>query len=182
MSLIILFTVSGAVMLLAAQAMQHYLPRRHGEIRPTPLWVVFGSGLFAFFGVSSLVFAFSANTPASLFSLALSVGGAAMIAFFFHRRILFKRKALYQVRAGRVDLAVPYSCAWQCQLGENIEREGLIIEGVGARKWAIPGATSRQALSEALWCLSNAGVRLPDETALMQRLGISFAMIRQSAR
>ncbi|MEL7232351.1 MAG: hypothetical protein AAGJ85_07565 [Pseudomonadota bacterium] len=156
-------------------------PRRHGEIRPSSAWLIAGVGTLIFFSLLAISF-YSANEPALLaIALMFMTGGALMIGYYFHRRLMFRKRALYEVKAGRVADAVPYICAWQCQLGQDIEREGIIIQGVGARRWAIPGTTSRTAMSEALWCLKDAGVRLPEEDALKQRFGITPEMIEQAA-
>lgn len=182
MSLTTLIVLTLAAMFGARKANQRFWPRQHGEIRPSSAWLIVGVGLMTFFGTFALVYMTQPISVLPLFGIAMALGGAAMIGFFFHRRILFRRRAMYQVRAGRVVGGIPYECAWQCQLGDNIERDGIIIQGVGARTWSIPGATSRQALSEALWCLKDAGVRLPDEKDLVSRFGITQAMIESSAR
>lgn len=169
-------------MLLSAHVERRLFKRRHGEIRPSVLWLVIGVGVFVFMATMAVCCA-SMGSPVltGLFTLFAGIG-AGMVGYYYHRRIQFRRRAVYDIRAGQVRSAVPYSCAWQCQLGENIEREGIIIQGVGARTWAIPGATSREALSEALWCLREAGVKLPDSDALVKRFGITQAMIEQSGR
>ena len=179
MPLLILFALTGLCMLIAAEASKRFWQRRHGEIRPSILWLIFGVGIFAF--TAPLVWV-SSSLGLTLLMSALGLSGLGMIGFYFHRRILFRRRGLYDVRAGRVRNAVPYACAWQCQLGDNLEKEGIIIQGVGARRWPIPGATSKTALSEALWCLQEAGVRLPQAEALQQRFGITPDMVAAAAR
>ncbi|MEM7494006.1 MAG: hypothetical protein AAF296_11530 [Pseudomonadota bacterium] len=156
-------------------------PRRHGEIRPSIAWLIAGSGTLVFFTLLAGSFFMASEIALLVIAIMFAGGGIVMIGFYFHRRLIFRRRALYDVKAGRVATAVPYICAWQCQLGRDIEREGIIIQGVGARRWAIPGATSREALSEALWCLKDAGVRLPEEHALKQRFGITLNMIDRAA-
>ncbi|MEM9842366.1 MAG: hypothetical protein AAF767_06940 [Pseudomonadota bacterium] len=182
MSLLGLTAISLIGMWSVYELNQRFGRRQHGEVRPSTAWLVIGVGVAEFFGG----FTFSSVTVSlpilMIFTGAMAAGGLAMVGYYFHRRIIFRRKALYDVRRGRVTNGVPYACAWQCQLGENIERDGLIIQGVGARTWSVPGATSRRALSEALWCLKNAGVKLPDEDVLAQRLGITRSMIDAAAR
>ena len=182
MSMVILIAATLAGMLAAHQLNQHFWPRRHGEVRPSSAWFIMGTGITIFFGTFGLCCVGAAIPFLSLFLLTIAGGGIAMTGFYFHKRIMFRRRALYQVKRGRVITGVPYVCAWQCQLGENLERDGIIIQGVGARTWSIPGATSRQALSEALWCLKDAGVKLPESDALAQRFGITPSMIEQAAR
>lgn len=182
MSLVTLIAFTSAAMFAAYEINQKLWRRKHGEIRPSSAWLVVGVGIVAFFGGLALSSMGQSISAIPAFGVAMSVTGIAMVGFYFHRRILFRKRALYQVRAGRVVSGIPYSCAWQCQLGENMEREGIIIQGVGARRWAIPGATSRQALSEALWCLRDAGVRLPEQDALIRRFGITTDMIDNAAR
>lgn len=182
MSLMILIAVTLGAMLAAHQINQRFWPRRHGEIRPSSAWLVLGTGITIFFGTFALCCVGEGVPFLGYFTVSIAGSGLAMVGFYFHKRIMFRRRALYEVKRGRVTTGVPYVCAWQCQLGENIEREGIIIQGVGARTWAIPGATSRQALSEALWCLKDAGVKLPEEDALVQRFGITPEMIDGASR
>lgn len=182
MSLVPLIVLTFVAMYAADKLNQRVWPRQHGEIRPSAAWLVVGAGLMTFFGTFGLIYMAQSVSILPIFGFAMAVGGAVMIGFYFHRRILFRRRAMYQIRAGRIVSGVPYACAWQCQLGENIERDGIIIQGVGARTWSIPGATSRRALSEALWCLKDAGVRLPEEKDLVSRFGITEAMIERAAR
>ncbi|MHA7898970.1 MAG: hypothetical protein ACX94B_03840 [Henriciella sp.] len=182
MSLILLIATTLGTMLGAHRLNHKFWRRRHGEIRPSSAWFILGTGLVTFFGTFGLFGLGQASAFLSVFTLTIAGGGAAMIWFYFHKRFMFRRRALYEVKRGRVTKGVPYVCAWQCQLGRNIERDGLIIQGVGARTWTIPGATSRQALSEALWCLKDAGVKLPEEEALVKRFGITSAMIEHAAR
>ncbi len=182
MSLMILIAATLTAMLAAHQINQRFWPRRHGEIRPSSAWLILGTGLTVFFGTFAFCCVNEAIPFLAVFTIAIAAGGLAMVGFYFHKRVMFRRRALYEVKRGRVTTGVPYVCAWQCQLGENIERDGIIIQGVGARTWSIPGATSRQALSEALWCLKDAGVKLPEEDALVQRFGITPAMIEGAAR
>jgi hypothetical protein len=179
---VILMSTTMAAMMAAHNLNQRFWPRKHGEIRPSSAWLISGAGISVSFTLLSVFYIPSISLAMMPFTLAVAASGVAMIGFYFHRRILFRKHALYHVRSGRVIGGVPYACAWQCQIGENLEREGLVIQGVGARRWNIPGATSRRALSEALWCLRNAGVKLPQEEALVRRLGITPAMIEAAAR
>ena len=182
MSIVILFAASLAGMLAAHLFNERFWTRRHGEVRPSSAWFIMGTGIALFFGAFGLCCVNEAIPFLSIFMLSVAAGGVAMIGFYFHKRVMFRRRALYEVKHGRVTTGVPYVCAWQCQLGENLERDGIIIQGVGARTWSIPGATSRRALSEALWCLKDAGVKLPESEALAQRFGITENMIDQAAR
>ena len=182
MSLMILIAATLGAMLAAHQINQRLWPRRHGEIRPSSAWLVLGTGILIFFGTFALCCVGEGIPFLGYFTVSIAGGGLAMVGFYFHKRVMFRRRALYEVKRGRVTTGVPYVCAWQCQLGENIERDGIIIQGVGARTWSIPGATSRQALSEALWCLKDAGVKLPEEGALIRRFGITPEMITGAAR
>ncbi|MEL8056105.1 MAG: hypothetical protein AAGK66_08120 [Pseudomonadota bacterium] len=181
MSPVILSAITFLAMYAANVSTARLYRRRHGEIRPSLAWLIAGTGMFTFFTL--LAFAVFTWAEPALFTIALmfASGGALMVGYYFHRRIMFRKRALYDVKAGRVASAVPYICAWQCQLGHDIERDGIIIQGVGARRWSIPGATSREALSEALWCLKDAGVKLPQDEALVQRFGITQAMIEGAA-
>ncbi|MEO1643037.1 MAG: hypothetical protein AAFR74_06835 [Pseudomonadota bacterium] len=181
MSLAILAAITLISMYLAHTANAHLYPRRHGEIRPSSAWLIIGIGTVVFFSLLAISSYSAGETAILTIALMFMTGGALMVGYYFHRRLMFRKRALYDVKAGRVTNAVPYICAWQCQLGEDIERQGIIIQGVGARRWAIPGATSRVALSEALWCLKDAGVRLPEEDALKQRFGITPEMIERAA-
>ena len=182
MSLLGLIALTLFGMFAAYDLNQRLWPRRHGEVRPSTAWLVLGTGITIFFGGFGFCCVAANILFLSIFTGSVAAGGAAMIVFYFNRRIMFRRVALYEVKRGRVTTGVPYVCAWQCQLGHNIERDGIIIQGVGARTWSVPGATSRRALSEALWCLKDAGVKLPDADALAQRLGITPAMIEAAAR
>ncbi|MEM1086769.1 MAG: hypothetical protein AAGH90_03500 [Pseudomonadota bacterium] len=181
MSIILLTAITLITIHLAYTINVRRYPRRHGEIRPSSAWLLTGIGTVTFFTLLGLMVFTTSELALFTIAMMFASGGALMIGYYFHRRLMFRKRALYDVKAGRVANAVPYVCAWQCQLGEDIEREGIIIQGVGARRWAIPGATSREALSEALWCLKDAGVRLPDAGALEQRFGITQDMIELAA-
>ncbi|MEM1151466.1 MAG: hypothetical protein AAGI03_13045 [Pseudomonadota bacterium] len=125
-----------------------------------------------FFAVSGLLF----TASPSLFALRFSAFcfGIGSIAYFAHRRVYFRRNGAYEFRFGLPVRACRFASVSHCEAGQDIIREGLILRLKSGQGWGVPGLMPGSQITEALVRLREAGLALPDEDDLRQRLGIGL--------
>jgi hypothetical protein len=150
-----------------------FMPHRHGEVRPSRKWLIFGIILLvpgAIFLTVGIVRKEQAGSDILLIvASVLLLLALALLAAYFRFRVHFRAVDAYAYRWGFRSEAVLYAAFKRLEMGYFIPLKLVRADG---SSWNVPIPDHDGGLVEVLWRLRQAGIDIPDALSMQTRFGI----------
>ena len=152
-----------------------YMPLRHGEVRPSIMWLVIAIKLFCF----SHLFCFLMvrywgrhPPPNDQISMTITVIMAVLatlcLAAYGRYRFFYRSSARYDYRFGRQRRIVLYAQFVKAEIGYF-----SALHLVRDDQTFVPTTIGSESMGEVLYVLQKSGLDIPDRIAMANRFGIS---------